>query len=281
MSQTLRFVASLRMTQGSIQQACLSKFRRVLLCLACSIGLIGCAGWREATVPLRTLSVQTSCDTRPDTLLVLLPGIGMAPEEFLDEGFVQAVRDAGLAADVLLVDAHLGYYNNRSVVDRLRDDVLRPARAQGYRQVWLAGISLGGLGALLYAQQQGDVDGLLLIAPYLGERLTALDIRNAGGLKRWRPPAAPDAEFDVVLWRWLQQQTDASSTGRAVPLLLAYGLGDRFAYNAGVLAEVLPASRVFTMPGGHDWPQWRPLWRRMLEAAPIARGGCPGPAATR
>lgn len=258
--------------------------RRAGLALACAIGLAGCAAWREPTVPLRTIAVPMACATQADSLLVLLPGIGSDPQEFLDEGFVETVRETGLAADVLLVDAHRAYYDQRSIVDRLREDVVRPARARGYGRVWLAGVSLGGLGALLYAQASppaaAEVDGLLLIAPYLGEWLTAQEIRTAGGLERWPGPATPDAAFDVLLWGWLKEQTDGGAGGRQQPILLGYGTDDRFAYGAEVLAKSLPASQVFTTPGGHDWPSWRALWRRMVPALPIARGACtPGPPA--
>ena len=65
---------------------------------------------------------------------------------------------------MVVADAHVGYFRNRSFEDRLRADVMVPARARGYESIWLAGISLGGLGALLYADEHPEeVAGLLLI----------------------------------------------------------------------------------------------------------------------
>ncbi|KQP17668.1 alpha/beta fold hydrolase [Pseudorhodoferax sp. Leaf267] len=238
--------------------------------LASALFLTGCAAWRPATVPLRSIAMPSQCTARADTLLVLLPGSYSLPEEFEREGFIDAVRAQRLAADLLLVDAHVGYYHQRSIVDRLQADVVAPARAQGYRQVWLAGISIGGLGAMLYAEARpGEVDGLVVLAPYLGTHLVAKDIANAGGLAAWRAPPAPLAQdLDAGLWRWLQQQTAGPS---APPLWLGYGLDDRFFYNAEQLRPALPAKQVFTAPGGHDWPVWTGLWQRMLPALPIPR----------
>lgn len=239
--------------------------------MAAALLLSGCALWQPLAVPMRTIAVPAPCATPADTLLVLLPGSYSQPEEFEREGFVQAARDSRLAADLLLVDAHVGYYHRRVIVDRLQADVVAPARARGYRHIWLAGVSIGGLGAMLHAEARpGDVDGLLLLAPYLGTRLVAQDIANAGGLAAWRAPPFPvEQDLDAGLWRWLQQQTVAGQP----PLWLGYGQSDRFAYNAEVLQRALPAAQVFTAPGGHDWPIWTGLWQRMLGALPIGRCG--------
>jgi hypothetical protein len=53
------------------------------------------------------------------------------------------------------------------------------------------------------------------------------------------------------------------------PLYLGFGLADRFAANHRLLADALPAGRVFTTEGGHDWPQWSQLWRKMLDVLPL------------
>jgi hypothetical protein len=53
------------------------------------------------------------------------------------------------------------------------------------------------------------------------------------------------------------------------PLYLGFGLSDRFASNHQLLAEALPPGHVFTTEGGHDWPQWSQLWRKMLDVLPL------------
>jgi pimeloyl-ACP methyl ester carboxylesterase len=243
--------------------------------IAALVGAALCAGCgllpRASTVPLRVLSEPAACASRPDTLLVMLPGASSLPEEFLREGFVLALRERRLALDVVLVDAHPGYYKDRTVLDRLQADVIAPARAKGYRNIWLVGVSLGGLGALIQARAQpADADGLILLSPYLGEPRVTDAVRADGGLRAWRgtvPDPLPD-DVDLRLWQWLQ----AYSTDPALrpPLYLGYALADRLAPANQLLAASLPADKVFTTAGGHDWPEWRALWKRMLERAPFS-----------
>lgn len=236
----------------------------------------GC-GWlpREPAAPMPVRRFPAACGPHADTLLVLLPGRGMTLGELEREGFIDAVRAQRLAVDVWLVDAHVGYFKARTVVPRLHDDVVAPARAQGYRQVWLAGISLGGFGALLYAEDHPtDVAGTLLLAPYLGEPDATTEIAAAGGLRRWTAPSGelPDPAFDRRLWRSLQVRLE-SGRAAASPIFLGYGLQDRLAPSHAVLAGALPPERVFTAPGGHDWAPWRGLWARLLAATPLPRCG--------
>lgn len=248
--------------------------------LAALVLLAGCGFLpRASTVPLRVLSDNADCATRPDTLLVMLPGASSLPEEFLSEGFVRALRDRRLAVDVVLVDAHPGYYKDRTVLERLQADVIAPARAKGYRKIWLVGVSLGGLGALIQARAQpADADGLMLLAPYLGAHRVTDSVRADDGLKAWRgavPEPVPD-DLDLRLWQWLQAY--ATDPARRPPLVLGYALGDRLAAANKLLADSLPADKVFTTPGGHDWPEWRLLWNRMLDRSSFAVDPtCTGP----
>lgn len=239
-------------------------------------GLPGCS-WlpRTALVPMPTVRDAGACGPA-DTLIVLLPGRGMALDELSSEGFIETFRTAGLRAGLVQADAHMGYYKDRSVVDRLHVDVIAPARAQGYRHIWLAGISLGGLGALLYADEHPEeVDGLLLIAPYLGEPQTAAAVAAQGGPGRWRPPAETDDAIGVRAWTCLQRYVGPGAV--RTPLFLAFGVDDRLAPTHRVLAPALPPQRVLTAPGGHDWPAWRPLWQRLLAQVPLPRCSATGP----
>jgi len=259
--------------------------RSISLALALAAVLSGCGSLRPTAVPLRTIERPAQCGTgaHPDTLLVLLPGSSSSPEEFEQEGFVQTIRRNGLAADVVLVDAHPGYYFDKTIVDRLRADVVAPALARGYRRVWLVGISIGGLGTMLYAQMRPqDIAGVVALAPYLGTRLTAQDIENAGGLSQWlAPPFSVWTDLDAGLWRWLQvQTTGAPVSGDKTPLFRGYGLSDRFVFNARLLDRALPRDRVFTAKGGHDWPVWNDLWQQMAAQLPIEHRDdclCQGP----
>ncbi len=249
-----------------------SRFSIASLLVGLALLLDGCAFWQPTTVPMRTIALHASCAARPETLIVFLPGSYSAPEDYLREGFVARLRARHVAADVLLVDAHLGYYSERSIIERLHADVIAPAQAAGYRHLWLVGISIGGYGALIHsvappAGTDAGVEGIVMIAPYLGDRRVSISVDASGGLARWPAPAhplPPNAD-DQTVWTWLQGYT----TGAARPALyLAYGQDDRFAFSDRLLAAALPASHVFTLPGGHDWPIWNALWDRLLPVLP-------------
>ena len=207
-----------------------------------------------------------------ETLLVFLPGAFLQPEEFEREGFVAAVRGHRFDADVMLVDANVSYYYDQTFVQRLSDDVLAPARRNGYRSIWLVGISIGGFGALTHElTRPGLVEGIVVLAPYLGRRPVGAEIQKAGGLRTWKCPEGPppDQEIDRKLWPFLQQYTHSETSSQLPPLYLGYGLADRFAANHRLLADALPDGHVFTTEGGHDWPQWATLWRSLLDVLPL------------
>jgi pimeloyl-ACP methyl ester carboxylesterase len=236
---------------------------------------------RPTTVPLATISLPASCASRPDTLVVMLPGAGSRPEEFVQEGLVAALRERRIAADVMLVDAHIGYFKERSIVDRLRADVIGPARARGYRHVWLAGISLGAFGALIYSQAHApDIDGIALLGPYLGKREVAEAIGAQGGLQRWQPqaPVPGEVDDDTPVWRWLQPYAERPRATPRPELFLGYGRTDRFEFNDRVLAAALAPDHVFVEAGGHDYPPWLAAWRGMLDVMPLRRdSSCAAP----
>lgn len=244
-----------------------------LLAMAMAMSLSACALWRPTRVPLRVIALPAACAVKPSTLLVFLQGSYSMPEDFESHGFITALRRQHIAADVQLVDAHVGYYSEHSILDRLRADVLEPARAAGYRQVWLVGISIGAYGSVLYsANAPADapkIAGTIAIAPYLGVRGVSELVRVGGGLATWRPPRGTTTdEYDVALWQWLQQATRISPEP---PLYLGYGRDDRFEASDRLLAAALPASHVFTAPGGHDWPAWEDVWQQMLPTLPLPR----------
>ena len=239
------------------------------LTLAPALTLTGCTAWRPVTVPMQTIQDAARCASTPTTLIVMLPGAASKPDEFVREGFVRALRERRIAADVTIVDAHPGYYRERSVIDRLRIDIIEPARARGYREIWLVGISLGGFGGLVYTREQPQgISGIVAIAPYLGEGEVAKEIAAQGGLRAWRPQPAEGEPLDAPLWRWLQGYAQAGAP--RPPLYLGYGRADRFGAQADVLGAALPPGHVFTADGGHDWPPWRAVWQRMLDGMPLA-----------
>jgi pimeloyl-ACP methyl ester carboxylesterase len=168
------------------------------------------------------------------------------------------------------VDAHYGYYAARALFERMADDVIFSAHAAGYEQLWLAGISLGGFGATLYAAHHAQqIDGMILLAPYLGKESLIQEIEEAGGIQNWNPGDFPEGDTDRTLWAWFK--TYSESNEGLPPIYLGYGKSDKFARANAMLAEILPPSHVFAIEGGHDWRTWKKIWRHFLTVWKIER----------
>lgn len=195
------------------------------------------------------------------TLVVLVPGAYMTPRHFIDAGFVQVLDESGMKADLALPTIDLPAITDGSALPLLRQEVIGPARARGYQSIWLGGISLGGFMALAYASEYPqEVDGLCLLAPYPGSRITTNEITDAGGLETWQATDGhlEDPEFRV--WHWLK------SRPADLPVFCGYGTEDRFAGGMAMLADALQPQSLHTLPGGHEWPVWQSLWRHFLAA---------------
>lgn len=216
-----------------------------------------------AKTPMRTVNFTDFHPGANHVLLVFLPGKGDRPERYETEGFVEAVKKLDLPVDMMGADAHIGYYLRKNFPERLREDVIKPAKARGYKRVWLVGISLGGLGALWYdGTFQGDVEGLVSLAPYLGDSAMGAEVMKAGGLSVWDPPPIAEDDMQRRIWQGLKVFLSPGKINSRV--YLGYGLSDRFAGPDGVFAAVLPAGQVFTCQGGHNWDTWKTLWSEML-----------------
>lgn len=205
-----------------------------------------------------------SPDGTDKVMLVMLPGATHKPEDFVRQGFIQALRQRQLPVDTAAVDAHLGYYLERNLGERLTEDIIAPARARGYRRIWLMGISLGGLGALLYAREHAEeIAGVVVLAPFLGVRGTIEEIVRAGGIEHWRPGAIAPQDDERFLLAWLKAYGAESA---ALPqIYLGYGKDDRFIAASAMLGSRLPPDRIVTLPGGHDWATWSALWEKLLD----------------
>ena len=194
--------------------------------------------------------------------MVWLPGAYHSPRDFVEAGFDARVRERGLPLDLEFVDVGLEHLGDRGVLERLRRDVVAPARAQGCRSVWLAGISLGGFLALDFAATHEDQwDGLCLLAPYLGNRMLIAEIAAAPGLAQWQPGPLAQSDEERRIWCFIHAQR-----GKSRPLYLGYGRDDRFAPAHRLMSEALPAHAVNVVAGGHDWHTWSILWEQFLDS---------------
>lgn len=235
----------------------------------------GCVGPMAAPEPMRSIDNANPAGAAK-CLFVFLPGMGDRAEAFEQRGFIEELRAHNLSADVRAADATFGYYVRGTFLDRLAADVIAPAKARGYQEVWIAGPSMGGFGSLFYTHAHTqDISGVLAIAPFLGDKDVIDEIKAAGGLEKWQaPPRAMPMTRDNYqreMWRWLQAVTQGHET--APPIYLGYGRSDKLAPADDLLRAQLPASRVFLTEGIHEWGAWRRVLKSFLESPEFA-GHC-------
>lgn len=240
-----------------------------LFALSC---LSGCVTLMPAVSPM--VSVDDDFKGRAQCLVVFLPGVGDVATDFEDRGFVESLRARGLSVDVISAQATLAYYTKGTVVQRLGKDVFSPARR--YRETWLIGLSMGGLGTLLYAHDHPtEITGVLALAPFLGVHPIAAKIRADGGLAKWQAPEKVEITNEdttiLELWRWLQALTAGKEPGPK--LYLGYGTQDEALSESNeILALALPMSRRFPVSGGHKWAVWKQALDHFLEDSDFRRG---------
>jgi hypothetical protein len=194
--------------------------------------------------------------------IVLLPGAYHALEQFVGAGFDRALRERGLAAELIVAAPELAHLNDRGWLTQLRREVIAPARERGAGALWLGGISLGAFMALRFAAEGAEaLDGLCLLAPYLGSRIVAAEIAAQGTLANWRAERLGEDDDERRIWRFIQ----GLGTAAAPRVFLGFGSEDRFADTQRLLASALPADSTHVIPGGHDWPVWRRLWDQFLD----------------
>ena len=207
--------------------------------------------------------------------IALLPGAYQHPEDFERAGFAAAVRSRGLAIDLEFIAIDFAHMLDRSGLDALRREYVAPARQSGCREIWLGGASLGAYFALVYADQQpGDLDGLCLLAPYLGNRVVTGEIAQAGGVHAWQPSSIAADDEERRIWALIRRLPSEQ-----LRVHLGQGRQDRFGHGHGMLADALPEGASDLVDGGHDWATWLRLWELFLDrfakpvAAPAPRPG--------
>ncbi len=216
--------------------------------------------------PTKPLTVEwhlAKAAERGHSLFVFLPGRRDRASDFVRREFVGLARGRITGVDCLTVDATLGYYLDGSIAERLQREIIGPAHANGYREIWLVGVSMGGLGAFFHEREYpGKVSGLILLAPFVGDDLNLFaEIDAAGGAESWarsQPPVATErkrAEFQRELWRYLGRLPSEDSS--PLQIWMAYGETDRLRPGFERLRSVLREERVIRLKGGHTWEVWK------------------------
>lgn len=230
---------------------------KVLIVLPMLLLLSSCYFFKDGSAPLKTIHYlqqeQSNKNIKSKKLLVLLPGIGDSAASFEQHKIIDEIHSIAPGIDVIAVDAHFKYYQEHTIIERLRTDVIAPARAAGYREIYLGGISLGGFGSLLYLKQHpDDINKILILSPYLGEK-EDFDYLLMN-------ESAPKGLRDRNLWPWLTHLNEETKQ----KIYLAYGASDKFAQQNGLLARQLPSNHLVLQPGEHHWDTWKVLWPELL-----------------
>ncbi|HZH44309.1 MAG TPA: alpha/beta hydrolase [Lysobacter sp.] len=243
-----------------------------VLALLLALALAACASNGDPSHPIPARHVPAA---QPATrLVVVLPGRGDDVAALQRARIAEAIQRAWPDADVVLTGLSLPYYLEGRAAARLRAEVLQPLRSRGYRETWLLGASMGGMGAIMYERHfPGEVDGLVLLAPYLGDEAVQREIAATGGVRNWRPGPRPPRidrdNFSRELWRQVHEW--AHAPGGTPHVWLAYGRRDRLREGIELLKPALPAAQVFERDGGHSWRVWAPASTAVLQAIEAGR----------
>jgi pimeloyl-ACP methyl ester carboxylesterase len=226
----------------------------ILLTLAAT--LAGCITIGDADDPIASILVPATQPAPEHPLVVVLPGFGADDKDMQKHDIGAAIHKTWPQADVLLTSATFAYYTRRNIVQRLDDDVITPARQKGYKQIWLAGASVGGMGVLFYEYAHpGAMTGLILLAPWLGSADLQKKIRDAGGVRQWDPgpvPATVDNDnYQQEMWRVVKRWSEDPVAAQRVWMIC--GADDRMLKGDQLLATALPPSHFTVIPGSHNW----------------------------
>lgn len=187
-------------------------------------------------------------------LLMMIPGAYFRHGDFAANGIIDAL--SGHDIDVIEVPPCPERYLDGDAGIWLHETYVAPSAG---RRIWMLGISLGAMGALMHAAAfPRAVAGIIVLAPFLGTRGLIAEAVAAGGLSRWSPGPIPHGDIERGLLAGL---------GRALPpnLYLGCGTEDRYHDASRLLAGDLPRDRVVWQGGGHDWACWRMLWAQLLQ----------------
>ena len=164
----------------------------------------------ERDLAVQTLHMQADWPSGQRGCIVLLPGAQQPLEDFLAAGFDAAVRQRRVPLELILAAPALTHLTDRAWIAQLQRDIIEPRRAGG-RALWLGGISLGAFMALRFAAEHPAlVDGLCLLAPYLGSRIVAAEIARAIRSRDWRPGELSADDDERRVWCYVREPAAAA-----------------------------------------------------------------------
>lgn len=237
------------------------KFKSLLPLLFVWLTISACA----PKVPIPVLEYGKMDASENQNLLILLRGRGGSHRDFAKHGIIDEVRKRNLPFDIVAPAAHFGYYRTETLPERLKQDIIDPARAMGYRNIWLAGFSMGGLGSLFTIRSYpNDIDGVILISPFLGSGSILEEIKTSGGVGNWFLPIEKSHKWQYTIWGWIKEyETDKDSYPE---IYLGFGDDDSMTGEGPILlSQSLDQNKHFSVPGNHNYKTFKEIWRLHME----------------
>ncbi|MDH5408863.1 MAG: alpha/beta fold hydrolase [Gammaproteobacteria bacterium] len=232
-----------------------------LMLILFNLPLVGCSFLPESVIPLKSISQPAPKPS--DTLVVFLPGLADDEQTFVKEKFFSAVSDRKKNIDLMAVHTHIGYLLDGTYAERIKEDVILPARKKGYKKIWLVGVSLGGFISVNYLRQQpDDVTGLILFGPFLGQEGQLKEIKKQGGVLKWQPEDVESLSKTLSLWYWFKQNQKKYLKN----IYVNYGDKDKLAYGIKMFSPLINKSHITEIKGIHGWKTWRELWHMLLDS---------------
>jgi hypothetical protein len=235
----------------------------IRLCAVASIVVLflGCSGSPgKKTLP----SVRYSGMTGKRSLVVLLPTMGGKGSHYETQGFLDEVWERGFEASLEVVDVKPSLYLGSRIVELLKTEIIEPAKTEGFEHFFLVGTSLGGHAVLLYATEYPeDVDGVVILAPFISGDTASKSIDEAGGLETWED--CPFIAWTHACNLWKSLKVYVSDPKNQSKVVLGFGTEDTFVDQCRILSDVLLPEQVFTVSGGHDWATWKKLFIKVAD----------------
>lgn len=228
--------------------------------------LAGCSF--QTKIPVDTLfypgNINVDNSNKDSTqLIVLLRGYGNDINYFDKNGWREKLQQRYPAYSIIVPDLHYGYYKEGIFFKRLYDDVIVPAKQSGIKSIWLVGISMGGLGAILTSEYaMDDIKRLFLIAPYLGNGTIKRQIEKIDRLSKLDGQQDNQSKWQLKLWSHLNERTKAEKT--TIPIYIGYGEQDNMP-GLKYLATALPKQQIISVPGGHTDDVFTSVFELMLQ----------------
>jgi hypothetical protein len=229
--------------------------------LVCAAALLsGCMFFAKPQARVPTEIFPATVPGPAKRLVIVLPGQGDDIAKLKEFGIAKAIQRSLPDAEVALVELTMTYYMEGRATERLHEEVIQPAKQRGIREIYLAGASMGGMGALMYERDfPNQLTGLVLMAPYMGGGSLIKEIK-AAGLPNWQagPVPAQLSRSTVPREEWRLAQSWLTARERPKSVWLICGQRDQFHEAAQMLSQVLPADHYLAPDGGHAWKVWVP-----------------------